>query len=193
MNTAKKTTGKRPTTPATAHQIVQLWEPLAQRGHPRAQYILGRMYADGSGAPRNPAKSAAWLTKAAEQGNADAQICMGIMHSKGFGVTRNHNKSAHWFRQAAEQGVVKAQCYLSHMYAQGIGVPRSLIYAYMWAMLAATGGRYSTTTAPMGNEKLRAHALKTLETYAKQMNKEEASAAIRMAKRWRERQQLLTD
>lgn len=168
--------------------VVELWLPLAVKGHARAQYILGRMYAEGKGAPRDQKQAFDWLAKSAEQGNADAQLYLGVMYAKGRHIPRNDLKASHWLRFAAEAGLAKAQCYLSRMYAQGIGVPRSFVYAYMWAMLAATGGRRGADISRVGNEKIRAYALNTLETFARNMSREEASAAIRMAKKWRSRQ-----
>lgn len=174
----------------SSRYIVQLWMPLAQRGHARAQYIMGRMHLAGRGAPRHFGKAMLWFAKAAEQGYADAQLSLGLMYLKGQGTTKSERRAAFWLRQAAEQGMVRAQCYLSRLYALGIGVPRSYVYGYMWAMLAATGGRRSLTTTRSGNEKLRAYALNTLEGFARRMSRDEANAAIRMAKKWRQRFQL---
>ena len=179
------------------HHLLNLWVPLALRGHAGAQYILGRMYKEGKGAPRDNEKAHRWFLMAAEQGNPEAQFYIGQMYTKGCGVEHNDIKAAHWLRHAAESGNVRGQCYLSRLYARGMGVPRSYVYAYMWAMLAASGGRPAHYAGPRrgGNEKIRTYALNTLELYARNMTTEETSAAIRMAKNWRNRHQrvLLSD
>lgn len=174
------------------YHLTKLWIPLALRGHAGAQYILGRMYIEGKGAPQDNEKAHKWFLMAAEQGNPEAQFYIGQMYSKGRGVERNDIKAAHWLRHASERGHVRGQCYLSRLYAKGMGVPRNYIYAYMWAMLAASGGRPARYAGPRrgGNEKIRSYALNTLERYARNMTTEETSAAIRLAKNWRNRQQL---
>lgn len=167
--------------------IARLWMPLAQRGHARAQYIIGHMYLAGSGVPSQLDKAIFWFSKSAGQGYADAQLSLALMHLRGQGAVKNPSQAAYWFRRAAEQGMVRAQCYVSRLYALGMGVPRSYVYGYMWAMLAATGGRRSLTTSPGGNEKLRAYALNTLEGFTRHMSRDEVNTAVRMAKKWHQR------
>jgi len=173
--------------PDASRYLVQLWMPLAKRGHARAQYIIGRMFLAGRGAPHHFGRAILWFSKSAEQGYVDAQLSLGLMYLKGQGAPKNVHRAAYWLRQAAEQGMVRAQCYVSRLYALGIGVPRSYVYGYMWAMLAATGGRRSLAGARHNNEKLRAYALNTLEGFAQQMTRDEVNAAVRMAKKWRQR------
>jgi len=170
-------------------KIVQLWLHLAKQGHAKAQYTLGRMYAEGKGTRRDYQKAHVWLFKSAQQGYANAQMYLGIFYTKNIVTPKNDAKAAYWLRSASEQGMVKAQCYLSRMYASGKGVPKSFVYAYMWAMLAATGGKRIDDADEVEIQKFRSYALNILESFASQMTKDEASAAIRMAKKWRIRQQ----
>jgi TPR repeat protein len=44
------------------------FRPLAELGHPGAQYKLGAMYGAGKGVPRDYATAVKWLRKAAERG-----------------------------------------------------------------------------------------------------------------------------
>ena len=60
----------------------------AEQGDPRAQYILGFMYANGEGIPKDAAAAAPWYRLAAEQGNAEAQGILGLMYDRGEGVPR---------------------------------------------------------------------------------------------------------
>ena len=169
-----------------AREMVRMWLPLAKRGHAHAQYILGRAYLTGNGIGQNSQKAFLWLSKAAIGQDLEAQLYLGLLYLKGTGVEKNDLSAAHWLRQAADAGVIRAQCYLSRMYAAGIGMPRSYIYAYMWALLAASGGRRELVEN-QGTENLRNYVLTTLETYASAMRREETAAAIRMAKKWRQR------
>jgi hypothetical protein len=169
-----------------AREIVRMWLPLAKCGHAHAQYILGRAYLTGTGIGQNPQKAFLWLSKAALAHDLEAQLYLGLLYLKGVGVEKNEYSAAHWLRQSADAGVIRAQCYLSRMYAAGIGMPRSFIYAYMWALLAASGGRRELVENH-GTENVRNYVLTTLETYASAMRREETAAAIRMAKKWRQR------
>lgn len=173
--------------PDSSRYIARMWMPLALRGHARAQYVIGRMYLAGRGAPHHLGRALQWFSKSAEQDYADAQLSLGLMYLRGQGTPKNEHRAAYWLRRAAEQGLVRAQCYVSRLYSLGIGVPRSYVYGYMWAMLAATGGRRSLTAVRGSNEKLRAYALNTLEGFTRQMNRDEVNAAVRMAKKWRQR------
>jgi hypothetical protein len=49
------------------------WKPLAKQGNARAQYNLGRMYANGQGVPQNYKIAVKWWKLAAEQGNGAAR------------------------------------------------------------------------------------------------------------------------
>ncbi len=52
----------------------------AEHGDAEAQFILGRMYADGEGVLENDATAFSWYLKAAEQGHAGAQINLGVIY-----------------------------------------------------------------------------------------------------------------
>ncbi len=58
---------------------LQLWRPLAEKGHMEAQYSLGVMYADGAGMPRDDAAAHMWFTLAAAQGFGEAQKARDIV------------------------------------------------------------------------------------------------------------------
>ena len=76
----------------------------AEQGHPRAQYNLGVLYANGQGVPQDFTEAAKWFRKAAEQGYAPAQNNLGSLYDKGKGVPLDFAEAAKWYRKAAEQG-----------------------------------------------------------------------------------------
>lgn len=49
-------------------------EPLAVSGHPKAQHLLGVLYAEGLGVSRDDSEAARWFRVAAEQGLKEVQI-----------------------------------------------------------------------------------------------------------------------
>jgi TPR repeat protein len=53
--------------------------PLAQQGHPGAQYSIGYMYHYGYGLPHNEREANHWITIAAARGNAKAKKALAII------------------------------------------------------------------------------------------------------------------
>ena len=98
-----------PNADAALHQL------LAERGNAVAQLLLGDMYANGEGVPRDEAQTVTWYRKAAEQGIADAQNNLGGMYANGEGVPRDEAQAVTWSRKAAEQGHAGAQLTRSHV------------------------------------------------------------------------------
>jgi TPR repeat protein len=74
---------------------------LAEKGNAGAETVLGRMYANGHGAPQNFAKAYLWYRKAAEQGYADAQASLGELYIAGNGVPRDPVQAHLWFDLAS--------------------------------------------------------------------------------------------
>src|SRR4249919_3666079 len=97
----------------TALRIIQ---PLAQRGDPAAQTILGSMYAFGYGVSRNYTEAVNWFRKAAEQGQSAAQGNLGLAYLNGQGVKQNYTEAANWLHKAADQNDPQAQTNLASMY-----------------------------------------------------------------------------
>jgi uncharacterized protein len=75
--------------------------PLAERGFPRAQAILGYLYQYGRGVPQNYVLAAYWYECAAEQGDPAAQYQLGLMYDKGHGVKRSVVIAYKWLNLAA--------------------------------------------------------------------------------------------
>ena len=104
----------------------------AKQGVAEAQFILGFMYANGQGVPKDYAKAVKWYRKAAEQGDARAQFNLGVMYTFGQGVPKDYAEALKWYRKAAEQGHADAQYNLGVMYAFGQGVMKSGAAAADW-------------------------------------------------------------
>jgi len=85
------------------HKAADIWHPLAQQGHAKAQYWLGKMYDFGEGVPQDYAEAVKWYRRAAEQGYAVAQTNLGAMYDYGRGVPQDYAKAVAWYRCAAEQ------------------------------------------------------------------------------------------
>ena len=82
----------------------QTWEPLAEQGHPDAQFRLGCLYTFGQGVPEDYALALRLYALAAEQGSGDAQNNLGGMYAEGLGVEPDLVQAYMWFELAAEDG-----------------------------------------------------------------------------------------
>ena len=101
--------GRGGTRRAAAREAAKWFAKAAEKGHLPAQYMLGRLYYDGKGLPRNLRKAARWFARAAGKGHASSQIMLGQMHYSGRGVPKDDKKALEWFRRAAAQGSATAK------------------------------------------------------------------------------------
>ena len=122
-------------------KAADIWHPLAQQGHAKAQYQLGKMYDFAEGIPQDDAEAVKWYRRAAEQGHATAQVLLAIMYYQGRGVLQDYAEAAKWYRRAAEQGNDGAQLFLGMMYQEGHGVPQDYAKAVIWYRRAAEQGK----------------------------------------------------
>lgn len=78
--------------------------PLADDGLAEAQAILGLMYQNGQGLPRDYVQAAQWYDRAARQGHGDAQANLATLYRYGAGVPRDYIESWAWYETAANGG-----------------------------------------------------------------------------------------
>jgi hypothetical protein len=98
-------------------QAVVLFRKAAEQGEAAGQNLLGMMYGNGRGIPKDDQQALMWYRKAAEQGFARSQSILGRMYRDGGqGVTKDEQQSMFWYRKAAEQGYADAQYNLGLMY-----------------------------------------------------------------------------
>ena len=83
---------------------LELWQPLAEQGHDKAQHNLGLMYDNGLGVPQDETEAVKWFRKAAEQDYGLAQFQLGIRYLIGRGVPQDHVLAHMWFNIAAAPG-----------------------------------------------------------------------------------------
>ena len=86
-------------------EAVRKARPLAERGNPSAQHLLGDAHARGRGAERSVEEAAKWFERAALQGNVDAMQWLGGH----FAAQDNRYMAFVWYGCAAKLGVAQAQ------------------------------------------------------------------------------------
>lgn len=121
---------------ATAAETLEITHSLAEQGHPKAQYMMGNYYSDGSGVSKNDARAFAWYLKAAEQGLPEAQFSLAVAYDLGEGTDQDLAKAAHWYQQAALNGQGAAAYNLAILYDEGLGVKRDSVLALAWMKIA---------------------------------------------------------
>jgi hypothetical protein len=65
-------------------------------GDSEAQYLLARLYFEGTGAPKDPRQGARWLGLSAQKGQHEAQALLGRMLFHGEGVPRQRARGLMW-------------------------------------------------------------------------------------------------
>ena len=121
-------------------EAVRWFRLAAEKGHAKAQGILGLCYHSGQGVAQDFAEAAKWLRKAAEQDDAIAQFSLGALHANGQGLPKDAAEAAQWYRKAAEQGHAAAQTNLGAALQSGSGVEKDLPQAAAWYRKAAQQG-----------------------------------------------------
>jgi len=123
------------------NRALQLIRPLAQSSNPFAQWLLGDMYKDGEGLPKDMKMALDWWTKAASKGLADAQLSLGDSYAAGQGVPENWSEAVKWWREAANQNLPRAQTGLGLALYSGHGVQEDKAEAAKWFRKAADAGQ----------------------------------------------------
>ena len=77
---------------------------LAKEGDIRAQYLLGRIYSEGEGVPKDDAEGIKWYSLAAYSGDIVSQLALGTMYVNGRGVPRDLVLAYGWFTIVSQNG-----------------------------------------------------------------------------------------
>ncbi len=152
-------------------EAFQELQPLAQKGQPEAQALLGLMYNLGRGHPQDLTQALKWYKAAADQGNAEGEFHLGTMYLNGSGVPKNTVEGLKWLRLSAEQGLADASLILGMAYMNIKDAPRDVVQADMWLRLAAAQG---DSLAPGQLSRLEIH-----------MTREQVSKAQSLAAAWK--------
>jgi uncharacterized protein len=127
---------------ATQMTIAEL-KPEADKGNPVAQFEIGRRFADGNGALKNPSEAAEWWQKAAANGYPPAEYYLGFAYRFGRGVPKDQQQALKCWRLAADGGFPIAQEFMGTIYAQPQsvltqdGLAQDYAQAFKWFQKAA--------------------------------------------------------
>ncbi len=116
------------------NEAAKWFRNAANQGDAKAWTLLGHMYGEGYGVPKDFDEAMKLWLKAAEQGEITAQKSLAFV----FGLQNKETESENWIRKAAEQGDRWGQLALGKSYSHGD--PADKLLAYMWLDLAAAQG-----------------------------------------------------
>ncbi len=124
----------------------KLFERAAEAGNPRGVTNLAALPGSG-GAPSDPGKARALLTKAAEANSAEAQYQLGVMNADGVGGPKDDVAARTWFEKAAAQNHPGALERMGDFAESGRGGPKDTAAAKAYYEKAAALGNDSAKTA----------------------------------------------
>jgi len=131
--------------------------PAAEEGDFLAQFILGRIYQEGNGAPQDKTEAGKWFNLAliqakplAMKGDPRAQYALGRMYAEGWALPQDYDQAFLWYQKAAGRGNHCAQSNIGWMNENGHGVPQDYKKAVAWYRKAAEQG-HADVPKPLKN------------------------------------------
>ncbi len=121
-------------------EAARLIRPLAEKGDPTAQFLMGQLVFFGLGMERDDAKAAAWYGLAAQSGNIEARYRLGYLHATGQGVGYDAVAAERHWLAAASKGHRGAIVALADFYHEGLYRKEDEVLARRWLNRAAMTG-----------------------------------------------------
>ena len=119
---------------------LDLAQKAAEKGDPQAHTLIGRLYAEGFGVPKDPALAARWYAKAGELGDHEGTFALGVLYATGEGVEKSFDNAAKLFEVAAAKGHALANYNLALLFLKGTGKPSNPYRAFGHMRYAAEQG-----------------------------------------------------
>ena len=129
--------------------FLQTLRRLGYGGNAHVMYLLGKVYATGSGVVRDEAEALQWYRKGAGAGNAGAMTALGAMVLEGRGTVKDPQEAVYWLRAAADKNQHEAMSRLARVLAEGKVVTKDAPEAVRLFTKAAEGG-YVPAMADLG-------------------------------------------
>ena len=110
------------------------------KSDPKAMTMLGELYANAFGVPRDDAKAAEWYKRAADAGDREAMFELAMLRLAGRGGPVNREEAAKLLASSAKLGNPKAAYNLALMYLGGQTLPQDVRRAAELLRVAADAG-----------------------------------------------------
>jgi TPR repeat protein len=129
--------------------FLQTLRRLGYGGNAQVMYLLGKVYATGSGVVRDEAEALQWYRKGAAAGNVYAMTALGIMVLDGRGTAKDAQEGVSWLKAAADKNHVEATYRLARVLAEGKLVSKDAPEALRLFTKAAEAG-YAPAMTDLG-------------------------------------------
>ena len=117
-------------------EAVEIWEDLAKKGNPEAQFNLSIMYTEGRGVEPDGAKAEYWNDRARKAGYPPAQH----NHALTLLTQKEEKAAVALLEKSAQADFAPSQYTLGKMYSYALGVPEIPARAFEFIRLAAHSG-----------------------------------------------------
>lgn len=133
--------------------------PLAEKGEPLAQVMLGLMYYQGKGVQQDYKEALKLYLRAADQGEATAQMPLGVMYGRGQGVEQDLVEAYVRFSLCVSDLEVGANCTKNREGVSHLMTPAQIVEAQglakTWKPKAKTDSKLTNSASlPIGKYKL---------------------------------------
>lgn len=120
--------------------VTKYFQPLAKKGHARAQNAMGYCFQRGMYVKQNYEEAFKWYNRAHNKGYLEAQVNLGYLYDNGVGVVQNRYYAFQLFLDAAKKGNRSGQNNVGFAYEHGYGVEKNMEEALRWFDVAAKRG-----------------------------------------------------
>jgi uncharacterized protein len=117
-----------------------LAEIQTRKGNAAAFTLIGRIYADGLGVPKDEFTAANWYSRGAELGDTEAAFLFGVMLAQGGAIEKNLDQAGQMFEKAALKEHPQANYNLALLFLSGDGKPENPARAALHMAFAASKG-----------------------------------------------------
>ncbi len=112
----------------------------AEKGNAKSMTLLGELYANGLGVPKDDQKAVDWYRLAAARGDANAMFALAMFAINGRAGPRDRELGAKWLAAAAKLGHPEAAYDLALLYVEGQLFPQDFKQAAALLRVAADAG-----------------------------------------------------
>lgn len=121
-------------------KTVQLFQRVADKGNPKAMYVLSLLYQNGFYVKTDNDKAIEYLKKSAALNYPEAEYSLAYLYLAGISVEKDYKKGVELMTKAASNGYPDAQNNIGMLYLKGEIVPKDLKRAKSWLERAASNG-----------------------------------------------------
>ncbi len=126
-------------------EAIDICTSLSNKGNIGASLVLGKIYADGSGTPKDFVKASSLYHKASQSDNTEvsntAKTSLADLYKDKDFTQFDLEKSFLWYKSAADNGHGRAQLMLGSMLAIGHGTKQNLELAKFYFQKASMNGQ----------------------------------------------------